>query len=84
VTTATVESGRVPIGPVGRREPRREPDVPVRVIVTGPDERSLSLLDGQSQVLAVVVAAAREHRIDELTRVTSRLQYADPTVILTS
>jgi hypothetical protein len=53
-------------------------------MVTDPDERSLSLLDGQSQVLAVVVAAARRHRVQELQQVTSRLQYADPTVILTS
>jgi hypothetical protein len=86
-TAAVVDGVRAPIGPVGpagRREPRREPDVPVRVMVTDPDERSLSLLDGQSQVLAVVVAAARRHRVQELQQVTSRLQYADPTVILTS
>jgi hypothetical protein len=73
-----------PVGPTGRREARREPDVPVRVMVTGPDERALSVLDGQSQVLAVVVVAARRHRVQELQQVTTRLQYADPTVILTS
>ncbi len=84
VSTAVVEGARTPIGPVGRREARREPEVPVRVMITGTDQRSLSLLDGRSQVLAVIVAAARQHRVKELRSVTSRLQYADPTVILTS
>jgi hypothetical protein len=88
LTPAAIGDGvRVPLGPVGptgRREARREPDAPVRVMVTGPDERALSLLDGQSQVLAVIVVAARRHRVGELQQVAARLQYADPTVILTS
>lgn len=89
LATASIVDGsaRAPMGhagAVGRREPRREPEVPVRVMVTGPDDRALSLLDGQSQVLAVVVAEARRHQLQELRQVTSRLQYADPTVILTS
>lgn len=84
VAVGVVDGGLPPRGPVGRRDLGPDANDPVRVIVTGADEWSLDLLDGQAGVLAVVVAAAREHRVEELRQVTSRLQYADPTVILTS
>jgi hypothetical protein len=75
-------SSQAAVEQAAHRAAPREDDA-VRVTLSPPDDRSLSLLDGRTRLLAVVVATAGEHRVEDLQRVVSRLRYADPTVILT-
>jgi hypothetical protein len=72
------------VDPTAHGDAGHNGDEPVRVILSSSDDGSLSLLDGRTRLLAVVVATAGEQRVDDLQRVVSRLRYADPTVILTS
>jgi hypothetical protein len=72
------------VDPTAHGDAGHNGDEAVRVILSSSDDGSLSLLDGRTRLLAVVVATAGEQRVDDLQRVVSRLRYADPTVILTS
>jgi hypothetical protein len=69
-------------GAAWRRNARGLGNLDVLVTVARADDQALSLLDGQSSVHAVVVVKAGKHSILELRGVTSRLEHADPTVVL--
>ena len=72
------------LGRSGRDQTRHKLSVSALVLVTTARSGSLSLLAGQSEILAVVLARSGAHSVEEVERVVEQLRHSDPTVVLVS
>ena len=70
------------LGRSGRDQTRGKLSVSALVLVTTDRSGSLSLLAGQSEILAVVLARSGAHAVEEVERVVDQLRHSDPTVVL--
>ena len=70
------------LGRAGRAEARARHGATALVVVTTARTETLSLLTGQSELMAVVAVRARRQRAKALGRVTSQLRHSDPSVVL--
>jgi len=72
------------LGRSGRDQTRGKLSVSALVLVTTARSGSLSLLAGQSEILAVVLARSGAHSVEAVERVVDQLRHSDPTVVLVS
>ncbi|MCW2761485.1 MAG: hypothetical protein JWR85_1686 [Marmoricola sp.] len=72
------------MGRSGRAATRSELGATALVLVTTATAEPLSLLSGQGEVMAVVVARTKVHSVKELEGVVTQLRQSDPTVVLVS
>lgn len=70
------------LGRAGRAEARGRHAADALVVVTTARTESLSLLTGQSELMAVVAVRARRQRTRAISLVTSQLRHSDPSVVL--
>jgi hypothetical protein len=70
------------LGRAGRGEARARAGATALVVVTTARAETLSLLTGQSELMAVVAVRARRQRTKDLARVTTQLSHSDPSVVL--